>query len=134
MLSSKSSRERTRPIIESSGPTGVPRSPILWQLPPNLTYDAELLEGFLKLLPHDVQAAADVGRSHDKWMASRAFLKPQEEGPLRHSMEVRNKSFAVAEFIEMLRKYNVALVCADTPQWPRMMDVTSDFLYCRLHG
>ena len=27
-----------------------------------------------------------------------------------------------------------ALVCADTVEWPRLMDVTSDFLYCRLHG
>jgi len=26
------------------------------------------------------------------------------------------------------------LVCADTVAWPRMMDVTSDFVYCRLHG
>jgi len=108
--------------------------PILWQLPPNLKYDAGLLEAFFKLLPHDVQAAADAGRSHDKWMEGRAFLKPEEEGPLRHCMEVRNKSFAVPEFIELLRKYDVALVCADTPDWPRMMDLTSDFVYCRLHG
>jgi uncharacterized protein YecE (DUF72 family) len=33
-----------------------------------------------------------------------------------------------------LRKWNVALVCADTVEWPLLMDVTSDFLYCRLHG
>ena len=34
----------------------------------------------------------------------------------------------------MLRAYDVALVCADTVEWPRLMDVTSDFMYCRLHG
>jgi uncharacterized protein YecE (DUF72 family) len=28
----------------------------------------------------------------------------------------------------------VALVCADTVEWPRLMDLTSDFVYCRLHG
>ena len=31
-------------------------------------------------------------------------------------------------------KYDVALVCADTVEWPRLMDLTSDFVYCRLHG
>jgi uncharacterized protein YecE (DUF72 family) len=34
--------------------------------------------------------------------------------------------------VEIVRKYDVALVCA--VEWPRMMDLTSDFLYCRLHG
>jgi len=108
--------------------------PILWQLPPSLKYDAQIVEAFLKLLPHDIQAAADRARSHDKWMSGRAWMKTTEEGPLRHSIEVRNNSFAVPEFIELLRKYDVALVCADSPEWPRMMDVTSDFVYCRLHG
>src|SRR4029079_13262334 len=28
----------------------------------------------------------------------------------------------------------VVLVCADTVAWPRLMDVTADFVYCRLHG
>lgn len=36
--------------------------------------------------------------------------------------------------IALLRKYRVALVCADTVEWPLLMDVTSDFIYCRLHG
>jgi uncharacterized protein YecE (DUF72 family) len=34
----------------------------------------------------------------------------------------------------LLRKYGVALVSADTVDWPLLMDVTSDFIYCRLHG
>jgi len=25
-------------------------------------------------------------------------------------------------------------VCADTVEWPRLMDLTCDFVYCRLHG
>ena len=108
--------------------------PILWQLPPSLKFDAEVMEAFFKLLPHDVQAAADAARSHDKWMEGKAWFKTKVEGPLGHSVEVRHKSFAVPEFIDLLRKYDVALVCADTPEWPRMMDVTSEFMYCRLHG
>jgi len=34
----------------------------------------------------------------------------------------------------LLREYGVALVCADTVGWPLLMDVTADFIYCRLHG
>jgi uncharacterized protein YecE (DUF72 family) len=49
-------------------------------------------------------------------------------------MEIRHNSFVTPAFIELLRAYDVALVCADTVEWPRLMDVTSDFVYCRLHG
>jgi uncharacterized protein YecE (DUF72 family) len=40
----------------------------------------------------------------------------------------------VGDFIALLRKYRIGLVCADTVEWPLLMDVTSDFVYCRLHG
>jgi uncharacterized protein YecE (DUF72 family) len=49
-------------------------------------------------------------------------------------MEIRNESFRDPAFIRLLRQYEVALVCADTVEWPRLMDLTSDFVYCRLHG
>ena len=51
------------------------------------------------------------------------------------TMEVRNDSFVDAAFIALLRKYRVALVAADAPsRWPCFEDVTSDFMYLRLHG
>ena len=34
----------------------------------------------------------------------------------------------------MLRAHQVALVCSDAVAWPRLMDVTADFVYIRLHG
>jgi uncharacterized protein YecE (DUF72 family) len=108
--------------------------PILWQLPPNFKYDPARLEEFLQLLPHDTEAAAALSKKHDKWMKGRAAMKPDAKRPLRHAIEIRHASFAAPEFIEMLRAYNVAVVCADTVEWPRLMDVTSDFMYCRLHG
>lgn len=49
-------------------------------------------------------------------------------------MEIRHESFRDPAFINLLRRYNVALVCADTVDWPLLMDVTADFIYCRLHG
>jgi len=108
--------------------------PILWQLPPNFRFEPEKLKEFLKILPHDTESAGSLARGHDKFLKGRAAVKTDAKRPLRHAMEVRHSSFAVPEFIEMLRAYNVALVCADTVEWPRMMDVTSDFMYCRLHG
>ncbi len=49
-------------------------------------------------------------------------------------MEIRHESFAVPEFIQLLRRHNIGSVVADTVEWPLLMDVTTDFVYCRLHG
>ncbi|HEX4381157.1 MAG TPA: DUF72 domain-containing protein, partial [Candidatus Acidoferrum sp.] len=53
---------------------------------------------------------------------------------LRHALEIRHPSFLTKEFVDLLRAHNIALVCADTVEWPRRMDITSDFVYVRLHG
>ena len=36
--------------------------PVLWQFPPSFRFDAERIESFLKLLPHDTEAAAHYGQ------------------------------------------------------------------------
>ncbi|MGC1299128.1 MAG: DUF72 domain-containing protein [Alloacidobacterium sp.] len=108
--------------------------PILWQFPPSFKFDRELVESFFAFLPRDTMQAAMLAKSHDAWMSERAFTEQVERMPVRHAMEIRHKSFATPEFVELLRKYQVALVCADAVEWPRLMDVTSDFVYCRLHG
>ncbi|HLY43520.1 MAG TPA: DUF72 domain-containing protein [Terracidiphilus sp.] len=108
--------------------------PILWQLPPTFKFDPEILDGFLKLLPHTHKDAAKVAANHDRWMNARAWLEVETDAPLHHAVEIRHKSFANEEFIAILRKYGVALVVADTPQWPRLFDITAGFMYCRMHG
>lgn len=109
--------------------------PFLWQLPPNLKYDPGLLEAFLKLLPRTTTAATALGRKHDQYMKNRACVKAVPPQALRHALEVRHHSFKTREFVELLRKNNVALVVADTAgKWPFMEDVTADFIYVRLHG
>jgi uncharacterized protein YecE (DUF72 family) len=108
--------------------------PILWQLPPNFRYQPDLLERFLSLLPHHTEQAALLAKKHDSRMSGRSMTEALFHQPIRHAIEIRNDTFAVPEFIELLRKYEVALVCADTVEWPRRMDITSDFVYCRLHG
>ena len=50
-------------------------------------------------------------------------------------MEVRHPTFMDPEFFELLRKYNVAFVIADTAgKFPYAEDLTADFVYVRLHG
>ncbi|MCY1427190.1 hypothetical protein D9M71_430260 [compost metagenome] len=54
---------------------------------------------------------------------------------LRHAVEIRHDSFLCDAFIGLLRKHKVALVVADTAgKWPYVEDLTSAFVYLRLHG
>jgi uncharacterized protein YecE (DUF72 family) len=108
--------------------------PFLWQFPPNFRYQPELLENFFKLLPRDSSEAVKVAQQHDLRIKSEDGLEVPSLFPVRHAMEIRHSSFVEAGFVELLRKFEVALVCADTVAWPRLMDLTSDFMYCRLHG
>jgi uncharacterized protein YecE (DUF72 family) len=113
---------------------GAKLGPILWQFPPNFRFDAELMSAFLELLPHDTPAAADLAKAHDPRLDGRAWVETDRARPMRHAIEIRNESFRDEAFVRLLRAHNVALVCADTVEWPRLMDITSDFVYCRLHG
>jgi uncharacterized protein YecE (DUF72 family) len=113
---------------------GVHLGPILWQFPPNFTFDPARVTAFLKLLPHDTGHAALLGRKHDNKLRAPPWLDIDMRRPMRHAFEVRHRSFCCQEFIDLLRAHNVALVCADSVEWPRLMDLTSDFVYCRLHG
>jgi uncharacterized protein YecE (DUF72 family) len=108
--------------------------PVLWQFPPNFRFDAELFEAFLAMLPHETGAAVALAKKHDARMAGRDWVKADGERAVRHAVEVRSESFRDLAFVELLRKYRVALVCADTVKWPRLMDVTAEFCYLRLHG
>jgi uncharacterized protein YecE (DUF72 family) len=108
--------------------------PFLWQFPPNFKFDPERMQAFFDLLPRSHKQAVALAQEHDRWMNNRVWLKIDADLPLRHAVEIRHNSFAVPEFISLLRKNKIALVVADTPEWPCLMDVSADFVYCRLHG
>src|SRR3546814_7651390 len=65
-----------------------------------------------------------------------AFLKllpaNQDGVPLRHAVEVRPESFLDPRFIALIREDGVAVVFADTPKYPQIADITTDFVYARL--
>ena len=83
--------------------------PINWQFMPTKTFNPADFEAFLKLLPKRVN-----GRD------------------IRHVVEVRHESFKVAEFVEMLREYGVAVVITDKQDFPQIADLTAPFVYLRL--
>ncbi|UZK68536.1 DUF72 domain-containing protein [Sphingomonas sp. S1-29] len=85
--------------------------PILWQFMATKKFDADDFGAFLKLLPaaHDGVA-------------------------LRHAVQVRHESFHVAEFVAMARAAGVAIVYADSAEYPAIADVTGDFVYARLEN
>ncbi|WP_421726435.1 DUF72 domain-containing protein [Bauldia sp.] len=88
---------------------GAKLGPVLWQFAPFKRFDAEDLGAFLALLP-------------------------KEKGglPLRHVVEVRHRSFLVPECIDLLRQHGVAVVYADSDDYPAVADVTAPFVYLRL--
>lgn len=83
--------------------------PILWQLAPFKRFDAEDLGAFLKLLP-----------------------KKRGARRLRHALEVRHESFLTERFVMLLRDHGVAVVFADSDDYPAIADTTADFIYARL--
>lgn len=108
--------------------------PILWQFPPNMGFERDRFALFLDLLPADTDALAKLAKRHDARMNGRSVLTPEARRPVRHAVEIRHESFRDPAFVELLRERGIALVCADTVDWPRLMDLTADFVYCRLHG
>lgn len=83
--------------------------PILWQFAPTKKFEPDDFAAFLALLP-----------------------EKQDGLSLQHVVEVRNETFMVPEFIELVAKHKVAVVCADHHDYPLLPDVTGDFVYCRL--
>lgn len=83
--------------------------PLLWQLSPEQTFDAEDLERFFAGLPREVGGRA-----------------------LRHAIEVRHESFLCAGFVELAERQGIAIVHTDSPKYPQLADLTADFVYARL--
>lgn len=109
--------------------------PFLWQFPPNFIFDEQRLKDFFQMLPRTFKQAVQLANKADRLTPSYPEELKNSNKKIRHAMEVRHHSFENPFFIELLRKYNVALVFADTAgRWPYIEDITSDFLYLRLHG
>jgi uncharacterized protein YecE (DUF72 family) len=109
--------------------------PILWQLPERHRFDREQLESFLRLLPRTTTEALELATRHDGRLTDRSWLQTQPERRIRYALEARHPDFGGPDVAELLRSYDVGFVVADTAgRWLQVRDVTSDFVYVRLHG
>jgi uncharacterized protein YecE (DUF72 family) len=80
--------------------------PILYQLPPGLRKNADLLENFLKVLPKKLTAV----------------------------FEFRHKSWFSKDIYDLLREFNTGFCIHDMPGMKVPRVVTSDVIYVRFHG
>jgi uncharacterized protein YecE (DUF72 family) len=110
--------------------------PILWQLPPQLPFDAERVARFVDLLPTDFDAAERLASRHDARLAGRAATRTTDgSGRIRHVFEVRHRSWLEDAPLALLKLHRIALVVADTAGvHPFSLTQTADFAYARLHG
>lgn len=83
--------------------------PIHWQFMATKKFDRNDFAGFLDLLPDT-----------------------QDGLPLRHAIEVRHESFRDPAFIDRLRERNMAVVYADSDEFPCIDEQTADFTNARL--
>lgn len=83
--------------------------PILWQFMATKKFERDDFASFLDLLPES-----------------------QDGLPLRHALEVRNESFCDPAFIELARSRNMAIVFANSDEFPCIEEPTADFSYARL--
>ena len=114
---------------------GAKTGPFLWQLPGTYRFDAERLDGFLRLLPRSAREAEGVAAAHDERLRRGALLEASTDVPYRHAFEVRHPSYFHDEFYALLREHRCAWVVADTAgRFPYAEEVTTDFVYVRLHG
>ena len=110
--------------------------PVLWQLPPTFALRRRPAGRVLR------PAAADDDGRRPSWPSATTSASPR--GRHRRSrptgrcgMRWRSgtPSFVDAGLPDLLREHDVGLVVADTAgKWPLLRDVTSDFVYVRLHG
>ena len=83
--------------------------PILWQFAPTKHFERDDFARFLDLIPDSQDGVA-----------------------LRHALEIRHESFADPTFFELARTRNMAVVFADSDEYPCIDEATADFSYARL--
>jgi uncharacterized protein YecE (DUF72 family) len=109
--------------------------PFLWQLPATYAFDADRMDGFMRLLPRDSRQASEIAAGHDDRLRRGALIESTVQVRYRHAFEVRHPSYFHDEFYALLRAHRMAFVVADTAgKFPIAFEVTAPFVYVRLHG
>ncbi len=104
----KDTGETLENLKDSFAPLGDKLAAVLWQLPPNLEKDADLLRAFA------------------------GALAAWPEAP--HVLEFRHRSWFDRETAAILEAHGLANCLSDAGRWPLWDAVTAGLVYVRLHG
>ena len=102
----KDAEEAEERFIARTKILGEKLGPLLYQLPPNMHRNDEVLESFLSILPRG----------------------------MKHVFEFRHESWLEEEVFQILRKYNAGFCIFDMPGVSCPVVATADFAYIRFHG
>lgn len=106
-------RERVGYILDTTQVLGEKIGAVLIQLPASFKFDIKRLDTFLAFFTKEVR--------------SRPFA-------FDLAIEFRNRYWFTNEVYALLRKYNVALVAANSSRYPGVREVTANIAYIRMHG
>jgi len=102
----KNTEEAVERFITRAKILGEKLGPLLYQLPPNMHRNDEVLESFLSALPRG----------------------------MKHVFEFRHQSWLEEKVFEILHKYNTGFCVFDMPSISCPLVATADFSYIRFHG
>lgn len=102
----KNSEEAVENFMNRASILGEKLGPLLYQLPPNMHRNDEVLDSFLSGLPQG----------------------------MKHVIEFRHRSWLEEEVFKILRKHNTALCVFDMPDLSCPLVATANFAYVRFHG
>jgi len=102
----KNSQEAVENFITRAKILSDKLGPLLYQLPPNMHRNDQVLESFLSILPQDI----------------------------RHVFEFRHQSWLEDKVFEILHKHNMGFCVFDMPDVSCPLVATADFAYIRFHG
>ena len=102
----KNTEEAVEKFVTAAKILGEKLGPLLYQLPPNMHRNDEVLESFLSTLPRG----------------------------MRHVFEFRHESWLNEDVFDVLHKYNIGFCVFDMPEVSCPLVATADFAYVRFHG
>jgi len=102
----KNSQEAVENFITRAKILGDKLGPLLYQLPPNMHRNDQVLESFVSTLPQD----------------------------MKHVFEFRHQSWLEDKVFEILHKHNIGFCVFDMPDVSCPLVATADFAYIRFHG
>lgn len=102
----KNSEDAVETFISRAIILGEKLGPLLYQLPPNMHRNDDVLASFLSGLP----------------------------GEIKHVIEFRHQSWLEKDVFDILRSHNIGLCVFDMPSLTCPLVATADFAYVRFHG